>query len=101
MAGRRLTAAKLKLDAIDRDDSVAALACYVESTDPAAGVVVKRSQSTLASFSTGLRSFFSWCVETEKIDRNPMARVKRPKAPVRVPKAMGAEQCEGSPERLL
>ena len=31
-------------------------------------------------------------VATEKLDRNPMARVKRPKSPVRVPKAMGSEQ---------
>ena len=48
----------------------------------------------MAPFSTALRSFFSWCVETEKLDRNPMARVKRPKSPVRVPKAMGSDQCK-------
>lgn len=90
----QVDAASLELSAIDRDDAVAALAAYVESVDPVTGKSRKRSQSTLASFATGLRSFFSWCVETEKLDRNPMARVKRPKAPVRVPKAMGAEQCQ-------
>jgi site-specific recombinase XerD len=83
----------LMLEAIDRDDMVAALSGHVETT-ASDGSKRKRSQSTMASFSTALRSFFSWCVETEKLDRNPMARVKRPKAPIRVPKAMGAEQCK-------
>lgn len=66
---------------------------YTTATD-ASGVKRKRSQSTMSSFATALRSFFTWCIETEKIERNPMARVKRPKQPIRVPKAMGAEQCQ-------
>lgn len=90
---RGVTPARLDLGVVDRDDVVAALAGYTETTDPGTGKPRKRAQSTMASFATGLRSFFSWCVETEKIDRNPMARVKKPKNPVRVPKAMGAEQC--------
>lgn len=90
---RQAAAADLELGAIDRDDMVASLASYVERTD-ASGVKRKRSQSTMSSFATALRSFFTWCVETEKIERNPMARVKRPKQPIRVPKAMGAEQCQ-------
>lgn len=90
---RQVAAADLELGVIDRDDMVAALAAYVERTD-AAGAKRKRSQSTMSSFATALRSFFTWCVETEKIERNPMARVKRPKQPIRVPKAMGAEQCQ-------
>jgi site-specific recombinase XerD len=93
-ARRGLDVAALELAGVDRDDVVAALAAYVEAVDVVTGVARKRSQSTMASFATGLRSFFSWCVETEKLDRNPMARVKRPKAPVRVPKAMSADQCQ-------
>lgn len=90
---RSVPVGALLLEQVDRDDVVAALAAYVETTDRATGQRRKRSQSTMASFATGLRSFFSWCVETEKLDRNPMARVKRPKAPTRVPKAMAADQC--------
>jgi site-specific recombinase XerD len=91
-ARRGIEVAALDVVDIDRDDMVASLTAYLESTG-SAGPSRKRSQSTMASFSTALRSFFSWCVETEKLDRNPMARIKRPKAPVRVPKAMSAEQC--------
>ena len=83
----------LRVDAVDRDDVVAVLALYAQPDDGKARVE-RRSQSTLTTYSTALRSFFSWCVETEKIDRNPMARAKRPKAPVRVPKAMDAAQCQ-------
>jgi site-specific recombinase XerD len=86
------TSPHIAIDAVDRDDIVAALAAYVETTG-GDGTKRKRSQATMASYATALRSFFSWCVETEKIDRNPMARVKRPRPPVRVPKALGAEQC--------
>jgi site-specific recombinase XerD len=92
IAERRQVAAG-ELGAVDRDDMVASLAVYVERTD-ASGVKRKRSQSTMSAFATALRSFFTWCVETEKIERNPMARVKRPKQPIRVPMAMGAEQCQ-------
>lgn len=92
-ARRDVLVTLLDVRAIDRDDLVASLAGHVDITDPA-GQCRKRAQSTMASFSTALRSFFSWCVETEKLDRNPMARVKRPKPPVRVPKAMGAAQCK-------
>ncbi len=84
---------RLSVDAVDRDDVVAALAEYAQPEDGTARVK-RRSQSTLTTYATALRSFFAWCVETEKIDRNPMARVKRPKAPVRVPKAMDAAQCQ-------
>ena len=91
-ARRRVAVEDLEVTVIDRDDMVAALAGHVERVD-ADGTRRRRSQSTMASFSTAIRSFFAWCVETEKLDRNPMARVKRPKAPVRVPKAMGADQC--------
>jgi site-specific recombinase XerD len=91
-ARRKVDIGDLKLITVDRDDMVAALAAYTETTDTA-GSKRKRSQSTMSSFATALRSFFSWCVETEKLDRNPMARVKRPKPPIRVPKAMGADQC--------
>jgi site-specific recombinase XerC len=90
-AGIELT--DLELEGIDRDDIVAALADYAEETDPTTGVRRRRAQSSLATYSTALRAFFSWCVETEKIDRNPMARIKRPKPPIRVPKAMDADQC--------
>jgi integrase/recombinase XerD len=84
---------EIDITAVDRDDVVAAMAAYAGTTDPTTGAVWRRAQSTLATYATALRSFFAWCVETEKIDRNPMARVKRPKTPVRVPKAMDADQC--------
>ena len=82
----------LDVETIDRDDIVAVLGAYLENKQPE-GSGRKRANSTLASFSTALRSFFSWCVETEKLEKNPMLRVKRPKVPVRVPKAMAADQC--------
>jgi site-specific recombinase XerC len=83
-----------RLKIVDHADVVAAMAAYFTTTGPATGAVRWRSQSTMPSFATALRSFFTWCAETEKIERNPMARVKRPKQPIRVPKAMGAEQCQ-------
>ena len=92
-ARRGVLACDVELGAIDRDDMVSALADYTEPFETAGGVTRKRSQPTLATHATALRSFFSWCVETEKLDRSPMARVKSPKPPVRVPKAMGSEQC--------
>lgn len=72
---------------VDRDDMVSALASY--SDGGKAGV--RRAQSTLATFSTALRAFLSWCVDTEKISRSPMAKVKQPKTPTR---ALSAEQCQ-------
>lgn len=76
------------LGAVGRDDVVAALAAYAEGTGGR-----RPAQSTLATYATALRAFFAWCVETEKLTVSPMLRIKRPKTPVRVPKAMGAEQC--------
>ena len=90
---RNVAVTLLVITYIDRDDLVASLADHLDITNPD-GRCHKRAQSTMATFSTALRSFFSWCVETEKLDRNPMVRVKRPKSPVRVPKAMGSEQCK-------
>jgi len=52
------------------------VAAYVERT-VSSGVRHKRSQSTMSSFATALRSFFTWCVKTEKIERNPMVRVSQ------------------------
>lgn len=89
----RVPVGELELDAIERDDVVAALAGYAEYQDPATGLVRRRSPASLSAMFTGLRSFFGWCVETEKLDRSPMARVRRPKKPGRVPKALGADQC--------
>lgn len=76
------------LETIDRDDMVAVLAAYAEGTGG-----VRRAQSTLSTFATALRAFLAWCVDTEKIERNPMAKVKQPKSPTRVPKALSVEQC--------
>ena len=90
---RNVASTILEVTDIARDDFVASLAGHVDVTNPD-GQHRKRAQSTMATFSTAMRSFFSWCVETGKLDRNPMARVKRPKSPVRVPKAMGSEQCK-------
>ena len=90
---RGLAETDVDLEAIDRDDIVAALAAYAEETDPGTGAKKRRAQSSVATYSTAMRAFFSWCVETEKLDRSPMARVKRPKTPIRVPKAMDADQC--------
>lgn len=66
---RGVDAADLVLGFVDRDDVVAALADHVEVTDPTTGVTRRRSQSTMASFATGLRSFFSWCVESRGSNR--------------------------------
>jgi site-specific recombinase XerD len=90
---RGATTPEVTLGAVDRDDIVAALAAYAEEVDPLTGATKRRAQSSLATYATAMRAFFSWCVETEKLYRSPMARVKRPKTPLRVPKAMGAEQC--------
>jgi site-specific recombinase XerD len=91
-ARRECEVNELEIDVLDRDDVVAALAAYVQN--PAADHGKRRSQSTVATYATGLRSFFAWCVQTEKIAANPMATIKRPKTPVRVPKAMSADQCQ-------
>ena len=90
---RNVAVTLLVITYIDRDDLVASLAGHVDIENHD-GKCRKRAQSTMATFSTALRSFFSWCVETEKLDRNPMSQVKRPKSPVRVPKAMGSDQCK-------
>lgn len=90
---RGVSLASIELEAVDRDDAVVALAAFSQRVDDATGALIKRAQSTLVTYAAALRSFFGWCVETEKLDRNPMSRVKRPKQPTRVPKAMDANQC--------
>jgi site-specific recombinase XerC len=80
------------LDILERDDLVAALDGYTTYTNRS-GIAVTRARSTQLSFYTALRSFLSWCVETEKLVRNPMARIKQPKQPGRAPKAMSEDEC--------
>ncbi len=84
---------ELELASIERDDVVAALAGYVNGHGPGSGPHRRRAQSSLATHAAALRTFFSWCVTTEKLDRSPMARIKRPKPPLRVPKALSADEC--------
>ena len=85
---------ELTLEAVTRDGVIDALAGYSEYTDTATGEVRRRSPNSLSGLYTGLRSFFSWCVDTGKLHRNPMAQVKRPKTPGRIPKALDANQCQ-------
>jgi site-specific recombinase XerD len=82
----------LELAAIERDDVVSALDAYIAYTTRS-GAAATRAPSTQVAFYTALRSFLSWCVETEKLIRNPMRRIKAPKLPGRVPKAMTEDEC--------
>jgi len=79
---------------ITRDDVVSALASYQSRPDKRSGQPVTRSASSVSTFHGALRSFFAWCVETEKLSTSPMSRVKTPRTPTRVPKAMSPEDCQ-------
>jgi integrase/recombinase XerD len=91
-ARRGVDAGDLAIDAIERDDVVAAMDGYITYTRTD-GSTATRAASTQVSFYGALRSFFSWCVDTEKLVRTPMRRVKQPKQPIRVPKAMTEDEC--------
>jgi integrase/recombinase XerD len=91
---RGVDVSSLVLADISRDDVVAAMAAYQSRPDGRSGQGVKRSASALHRFFTCLHSFFSWCVLTERLDKSPATTIKAPKAGVRVPKAMSAEECE-------
>lgn len=82
----------LQLEDVSRDDVIVAMDRYITYVDRA-GVAATRAPSTQMQFFTALRSFFSWCVETEKLAQHPMRRIKPPKLPVRVPKAMSETEC--------
>ena len=96
MASRhRVKPARLALSAIDRDDVVAALASYQTRPDKRSGAARPRSASSLATYFAGLKAFFAWCVFTERLVVSPAAKVRPPKTPGRVPKAMTAQECHG------
>ena len=90
---RQKPESEITLDGLTRDDIVDTLAGYAEYQHPSSGEIRRRSASSLSALYTGLRSLFSWCVQTGKLDRHPMAQIKRPKTPGRVPKALGSDQC--------
>jgi len=85
---------KLRLSSITRDDVASAMAAYQSRPDARSGAATARATSTLHRFYSCLHSFFAWCVTTEKIAKNPVAKIKAPKVPSRVPKAMSKEECE-------
>ena len=91
-AARGLLPSGLVLEDLGRDDVVVALDAYTTWTDRH-GRVRRRAASTRVGHFTALHSFFSWCVRTEKLPRDPMASVKAPRPPVRVPRAMGEDEC--------
>jgi integrase/recombinase XerD len=41
-----------------------------------------------------LKAFYSWLIDEEKIERNPMKRIKTPKEPKSLPKAMSEQEFE-------
>lgn len=85
---------KLLVAEITRDDIVSAVAAHRHRPDGRTGEKVDRAASSSSSFFTAVRSFFAWCVTTEKLAVSPAVSVKRPKTPTRVPKAMSAEECK-------
>lgn len=85
---------ELTLEEISRDDVVAAIAAYRFRTDRRTGAQVERSAASVAAFDVALRSFFSWCVETDRLLRSPMITLRAPRKPGRVPRAMSVEDCK-------
>ena len=79
-ARRGIATGALELAGIERDDVVAALDGYTTYT-ARSGSTATRARSTQLSFYTALRSFLSWCVEADKLTRNPMATIKQPTLP--------------------
>ena len=67
---RDVAATLLEVTDIDRDDLVASLAGHIDIENHD-GQCRKRAQSMTATFSTALRSFFSWCVETREARPQP------------------------------
>lgn len=90
----RTPLAELELTRITRDDVVAALSAYQSRPDKRTGRAATRAPSTLGSYYTCLHSFFAWCVLSERLVKSPMARLRAPKVPSRVPKAMSNLECE-------
>ena len=91
---QKVTAGVLTLDAVTRDDVVSAIESYRTYDGKSPGENTERAAGTINSFYTAVRAFFSWCVETEKLVRTPMLRIKAPKIPKRVPKAMSENECQ-------
>lgn len=94
MARRHLIAVtELMLLDVTRDDVVSALESYRNYDGKTSQRLTERAPGTISSFYTANRAFFAWCVETEKLIRTPMLRIKAPKIPKRVPKAMSEDEC--------
>jgi site-specific recombinase XerD len=83
----------ITLDAVSRDDISHAVAAYQSRPDGRTGEARRRSPGAVSTFHAALRSFFTWCVEAEKLTASPMTRIKAPRTTKRVPKAMSAEEC--------
>jgi site-specific recombinase XerD len=89
----------VKVDALDitditRDDIVTALSEYHTRPDGRSHAIVDRSAASVSTFFGALRSMFAWCVETEHLLANPASRIKSPKVPKRIPKAMSQDECQ-------
>ena len=85
--------AGLELEMIDRDGIVKAVSAYRARPDRRSGEQASREGASVSSFFGAMRSFLSWCVETERLQRSPALTIKPPKIPARVPKALPLEVC--------
>lgn len=88
-----ITVTELTLRDITRDDVVSALESYRNYDGKDTQRLAERAPGTISSFYTANRAFYAWCVETEKLVRTPMLRIKAPKVGKRVPKAMSEDEC--------
>lgn len=89
-----LSKTDLLLDEISRDSIVSALSVYRNRPDKRTGLVKERSGVSVERHLAAIKSFLSWCVETEKVTRNVASQVKTPKSSQRIPKALPVESCK-------
>lgn len=85
---------EISVEEITRDSIVKALADYRSRPDGRSGKKIERSATSVRGHFGAIKAFLGWCVQTEKIGRNPALSVKTPKAPNRVPKALSQEDCQ-------
>jgi site-specific recombinase XerD len=84
----------LELADITRDDITTAVSRYQNRPDGSSGKEKARGAYSVQCYYATLRSFLSWCVDTDKLAANPTGRALVTKAAKRVPKAMETETCK-------
>jgi site-specific recombinase XerD len=84
----------LEVEKITRENLVLALNDYKERKDKRNGRVLNRSQSSVISYYTTIKSFLNWCETCDLLIKNPIRTIKPPKNSKRVPKALSLEDCE-------